>query len=73
MKASEKKMLVTHCEGRQGIQVADQGRCEVKEENTNSQTRKEKVKKPSKEKKHEAKESKAFEKKEDKKEKKKGK
>ena len=63
----------THQERRQGIQIADKGRCQIEENNTcKTQGKKMKKEKESAKahKKHEAKESKAYEKKEDKKEKK---
>lgn len=66
----EEKSPETYCEGRQGISLADSGRCQIEEENLEIKNGEEKVKekKTLKHKKHEAKESKAFEKKEDKKE-----
>lgn len=65
----------TYKEGRQGISLSDQGRCEAEERYNEIQNGEEEMKKekesPKAHKKHEAKESKAYEKKEDKKESKK--
>lgn len=56
-------------EGRQGIQISDQGRCETEETNHEIKNGEEVMKKETmKHKKHEASETKAYEKKEDRKE-----